>query len=225
LRLLVLEFARASGAEDGMLRIFLGRGPGGFGVDPAECPSPSLYLVSTLFIPKPESWYANGLKACRSSFAARGEQFSHIKTTNYQAAALMTMEAHARGCAVPVCLDRDGFLAESAVANICMVDGRKRLIVPEFIHALPGTTIRRAMELLGNNPLEIPECIIRPIPEEELFTAAELLLLGTSPDCVAIVEYEGKKIGPAEHSGVAGPVAKFLRGLIRQDILSKGTLF
>jgi branched-chain amino acid aminotransferase len=225
LRLLLLEFARASGAKDGMLRIFLGRGPGGFGVDPAECVSSSLYLVSTAFTPRPESWFAGGLKACRSSFAARQGQFSHIKTTNYQVAALMTMEARARGCDVPVCLDQDGFLAESAVANICMVDERKRLIVPEFTHALPGTTIRRAMELLGNNPLETLECVIRPIPEEELFTAAELLLLGTSPDCAAIVEYEEKKIGPAERSGLVGPVAKLLRGLIQRDIRTNGALF
>jgi branched-chain amino acid aminotransferase len=225
LRGLVLEFARAAGTNDGMLRLFLGRGSGGFGVDPAECQKSSLYLVSTTFTPRPESWFAKGIKACRSSFAARAEQFSQIKSTNYQVAALMTLEAHEKKCDVPICLDHNGFLAESAVANICMVDAQNRLIVPEFTSALPGTTIRRAMELIKNNPQEPINCIIRPIPEPELFTATELLLLGTSPDCVAIVEYEGKKIGPNALAGTVGPTAKLLRHLIRMDIAEKGTLF
>ncbi|MDR1242385.1 MAG: aminotransferase class IV [Deltaproteobacteria bacterium] len=225
LRALTLDFARAAGADSGMLRIFLGRGPGGFGVDPAESAVQSLYLVATSLVPRPESWFTEGIKACRGSFAARQEQFSHIKSTNYQAAALMTKEAHERGCDVPICLDHNGFLAESAIANICMVDAKKRLVIPEFTHALPGTTIRRAVELLKNDAQESMECIIRPIPEKELFTAAELLLLGTGPDCAAIVEYEGKKIGPAGREGRVGPTAKLLRRLIQRDIALNGVPF
>ena len=221
LRALLLEVAGAAcasaGQTQGVLRLFLGRGEGGFGVDPAESPESSLYLAVSRFAYKPESWYAAGLKACHSTFLARSDYFSQVKSMNYLMAVLMTREAAGRGCDVGLCFDDRGNLAESAVANICLVDREGVLLAPEFTHALPGTTIRRAMKLLEGQV----ECRMRPLTEEDIFAAGELLLLGTSPDCAAIVEYEGRKIG----NGKPGRVQGLLRQLIRQDIAEHGVLF
>jgi branched-chain amino acid aminotransferase len=207
----------SSGQRQGVLRLFLGRGEGGFGVDPAESPDSSLYLVVSRFGYKPESWYAAGLKACRSSFPARSDYFSQVKSMNYLMAVLMTKEAAGRKCDVALCFDEQGNLAESAVANICLVDAEGRLLAPEFTHALPGTTIRRAMKLLEGQV----ECRLRPLTEQDIFAARELLLLGTSPDCAAIVEYEGRKIG----DGKPGRAQGLLRQLIRRDIADNGVQF
>ncbi|MDL2313870.1 aminotransferase class IV [Desulfovibrio sp. OttesenSCG-928-C14] len=220
LGLLILQLASQAadrGGPDGIIRVFLGRGPGGFGVDPKESPASSLYIVVSRFKPKPESWYQKGLKAFRTSVPPRPEQFAHIKNTNYLTAVLMTLEGHDRGADVPINFDRNGYLAESAVANICVVDRAGRLLAPMFTHALPGTTILRAMELLKGKV----ECDIRRVPEADLRRGAEVLLLGTSPDCASIVEYEGQPIGEGE----PGPVAALLRELIRQDITTNGTAF
>ena len=214
---IVLETVRAAGVKTGTLRVFLGRGPGGFGVDPSECPQSSFYVVASKWAPYPESWYEKGLRGFKSSMPPRPAQTSHIKDTNYLFAVMMTMEARERGLDTPFVFDGEGCLAESAVANICLVDKAGVLVVPEFTHALPGTTIRRTMELLEGKV----ECVIRRVPEEEIFEAAELLLLGTSPNCAAIVEYEGKKIG----DGKRGPVARLLNGLIEEDIAHNGLAF
>ncbi|MDL2307224.1 aminotransferase class IV, partial [Desulfovibrio sp. OttesenSCG-928-C06] len=209
------------GSENGMIRLFLGRGPGGFGVDPAECPEASLYIVISRFAPRPESWYAKGQSGFRTSVPAKPAYLSQIKDTNYLSAVLMTMEAHSKGKDIPLCFDSDGFLAESAIANICLVDRAGKLVAPEFRHALPGTTIRRAMALLDEHDAQegkASRCVIRRIPEAEIYDAAEVLLLGTSPDCSSITEYEGKPIG----NGSPGPVAALLRKLIRKDIERNG---
>lgn len=212
-----LDTVRASGARTGQLRLFLGRGPGGFGVDPAECPEASFYVVVSRFTPLPESWYENGLRGFKSALPPRPARTSHIKDTNYLFAVLMTMEARERGLDTPFVFDSEGCLAESAVANICLVDSGGVLVVPEFTHALPGTTIRRAMELLAGRV----RCEIRRVPEAEVFAASEVLLLGTSPNCASIVEYEGRKIG----DGKRGAVSRLLNGLIEEDIRANGLEF
>jgi branched-chain amino acid aminotransferase len=213
-RSLALETARAAGSEAGQLRVFLGRGPGGFGLDPAEAPRPSLYIVATRFSPRPPSWYERGLTGFRTSVPARAPHLSQIKDTNYLNAVFMTLEARDRGKDIPLCFDAGGALTESATANICLVDKEGVLVVPEFTQALPGTTILRALELLrGKIPREI-----RRVPEEEIFEAAELLLLGTSPGCAPVTEYEGRPIG----GGRRGPVARLIYDLLEEDLLRNG---
>ncbi len=215
LRSIALEVARAGGEADGVLRVLLGRGPGGFGVNPAECPEASLYVMAYRFRQKPESWFSKGLSAFKTSIPAKSGFLAQVKNTNYLPNVLMTKEANERGFDVPICFDEKGFLAESAVANICIVDENGVLTAPEFSNALPGTTITRAFKLMENEM----ESSVRKVSESELFSAREILMLGTSPDCAGVVSYEGKPVG----NGVPGPAAKRLRALIIDDIRNTGT--
>lgn len=214
IRDLILEVAAAGRETSGYMRVLLGRGSGGFGIDPAECPSASLYIVAYRFRPKPESWYATGLKGFRTSIPAKQGYLAGIKNANYLPNVLMVREARALGKDVPFCFSEDGFLAESAIANICLVNKQGVLEVPEFSNALPGTTILRVLELLQGKA----SSVVRRITEADILEAAEVLMLGTGPDCVAVVEYEGQRIG----DGRPGPVAALLRRLIREDIAANG---
>ena len=214
IRELVLLTAATGGEPSGMMRILLGRGAGGFGIDPAESPESSLYIVAYRFTPKPESWFSQGRRGFRTSIPAKQGYLARIKNANYLPNVLMVHEAHSKGMDVPFCFNEEGFLAESAIANICLVNTEGVLEVPQFTNALPGTTIRRALELLEGKVRHV----LRPVTEEDILEASEVLMLGTGPDCVAVVEYEGKPIG----SGREGDVARLLRGLIREDIRKNG---
>jgi len=215
LRALVLDVARASGVEQGSLRILLGRGPGGFGISPQECPVPSLYIVALHSSDLPETVYARGFSACRSAIPARQSYLARIKNTNYLPNVLMTEEARRRGFDIPISFDDKGNLAESAIANVGLVDAQGTLVVPEFTHALPGTTVIKAMELAKTHmPVRT-----RPVPEEEIYSAREFLLFSTSPGCVPITGYEGRPI----NDGQPGPVAKLLRQSLREALLLEGT--
>lgn len=214
LRELVIEVAGASKTPTGQIRILLGRGPGGFGIDPAESPVSSLYLAAYRFVPKPAEWYQKGLKGFRTRYPAKQGYMAKIKTANYLPNALMIREAGELGKDTPFCFDEDYFLTESAIANICLVSQDDVIEVPEFVNALPGTTMMRALELLEGKITYR----FRRLRECDLDRAKELLLLGTGPDCVAVTEYEGKPVG----EGTEGPVAKMLRELIREDIRKTG---
>ncbi|MDR3175695.1 MAG: aminotransferase class IV [Desulfovibrio sp.] len=214
LRELIIGTAAAGGSATGQMRVLLGRGPGGFGVDPAECPDASLYIIAYRFEPKPASWYAAGLKAFRSSIPAKQGYLARIKNANYLPNVLMMRETRERGLDVPISFDGQGHIAESAVANIGLVDRAGVLEVPESGNSLAGTTMQRALELAeGVIPYRA-----RPLAEDDIFAASEVLLLGTGPDCAAVVEYEGKTIG----AGREGPVCARLRAMIRADIPVSG---
>lgn len=214
IREMILDVAGAGKERTGLIRLLLGRGPGGFGIDPAECPEASLYIVAYRFVPRPESWYQAGLKGFRTTIPAKQDYLARIKNANYLPNVLMIRECTEQGKEVPFCFDEEGFLAESAVASICLVNQDGVLEVPTRTNALPGTTMRRALELLEG---KVPHTM-RRIREQDIFAASEVLMLGTGPDCVAVVEYEGKPIG----DGKEGRVAALLRELIRADIFVNG---
>ena len=214
IREITLQVGAAGKEKIGQLRMIVGRGPGGFGIDPAECPEASLYIVAYRFHTKPESWFEKGLAGFRTTIPAKQAYMARLKNTNYVPNVLMIREAKERGADTPFCFDPEGYLAESAVANICIVDASGSIAVPEFTHSLPGTTLLRAMELIGG---EVP-VVTRKVTEQDIFDAKEALLLGTGPDCAAITRYEGKPVG----NGKPGPVSIRLRELIREDILKTG---
>lgn len=213
-REIIIQVAAAGKNPLGQMRVLIGRGEGGFGIDPAECPVSSLYIVAYGFHTKPESWFEAGLKGFRTSIPAKQAYMAKLKNTNYLPNALMIREARQKGMDIPFCFDNKGNLAESAVANLCIVDKNGALAVPEFNQSLAGTTLIRAMELLKD---ELPVAM-RDISEEEIHTAREVILFGTGPDCVAITSYEGKAIA----DGKPGPISRKARQLIVDDIRATG---
>ncbi len=214
---LALDVCRAGGADDGMVRVILGRGPGGFGIDPAECPEPSLTIVAYRFHSRPAAVFEGGVTAFRTSIPAKQNYLARIKSIDYLPNVLMRLEAAGRGEDYPVCYDDRGFLAEGATENICIVDGAGRFVVPELTNALTGTTLLRAVELLAGKA----EVVFSGIREADIATAREMLILGTTNDCLSIVRYNGAPVG----DGRPGPVSRFLKSRILADIAENGTPF
>ena len=216
-RSIMLDVARVGGEPYGGLKVLLGRGCGGLGVDPAECPQSSLYIVATKGHPLPESFWEKGLTAARSAVPAKQEWLAQIKSTNYLANALMAKEAREKGVDLTFSFDDEGFLAEAAIANVALVDRDGRMLMPQFRHALPGTTAIRAMELAR----DFMPVVITDITEEIVEQASEILVLGTTCECVAVTHYNGKPVG----DGRPGPMADRLRHLLHDALVTGGVPF
>ncbi len=217
IRTILLEVARAAGVTDGGLKLLLGRGGGGLGVDPRECPESSLFVVATRSHPLPESYWEKGLTACRSAVPAKQPYLARIKSTNYLPNVLMAQEAARRGVDVSFSFDEEGCLAEATVANVAVVDDEGRLLLPPFRHSLPGTTALLAVDLAK----AFMPVILTDIREDILYAASEILVLGTTPECVAVTHYEGQPIG----NGRPGPLARRLRQELHAALLAGGTPF
>ncbi len=216
-RRIIIDVAAAGGEPYGGLKVLLGRGCGGLGVDPAECPESSLYMVATRSRPLPETFWQKGLTAAKSAIPAKQEWLARIKSTNYLANALMAREAREKGVDVTFSFDENGFLAEAAIANVAMVDREGRMLMPEFRRALPGTTSLRAMELAR----AFMPVVLTDITEEILEQASEILVLGTTCECVAVTHYNGKPVG----DGRPGPMADRLRHLLHDALVTGGVPF
>lgn len=217
LRAVILEVAAAGGDSDGAMRVLIGRGPGGFGISPAECPQASLYVAALRFVPPAEDWYNKGMTAFRSAIPAKQAYLARIKNANYLPNVLMAAEARKRAMDVAVAFDSEGFMAEAAIANIAIVNQQGVLCCPEFTHSLPGTTVLAAVRVAADvMPVEF-----RKIPESEISTAREMLLFSSSPLCVGITHYEGRPVG----DGRTGPVAHMLRARLLERLSAEGTAF
>lgn len=216
---LVRAVARASGKSHGDLRVFLTRGPGGFGISPAECPVSGLYIVALESrLPSPEL-YEKGLTAFGSNYPPKQEFLATIKNTNYLTNVLMAIEATQRQKDLAITFDENGHLGEAAIANVAIVDEEGRLRSPELKRILPGTTLLAALEIAAK---KMP-VIQGPIHRTEIFKAREMLLFTSSTLCVAITYFDDHPIGQGEYKGKPGPVARSLQKELLAFMLETGT--
>lgn len=214
---IIKAVALAGGRDNGLIRILIGRGPGGFGIDPAECPRSSLYVVAHVFSPKPEAVFEKGMTAFKTSIPAKQDWIASIKSTNYLPNVLMRREAAEKGYDLPICFDRHGFVAEGAIDNVAIVDQKDVLVIPESRNALAGTTMARLLDLVAG------EVKVRftGVTEGDIYEAKEMMSFGTTTDCIAIVRFNGKPI----HDVRPGPMAKRFRQLLMADLEANGKPF
>ena len=181
------------------------------------CPQSSLSVAADRVPVRTGAWYDTGLTAFRSDVPVKPAMFARLKTTNYLSAVFMTLEAMQKHMDVALTFDANDCLTEAAIANVAVVDAKGALVLPEFKNALVGTVATKAMELAKTfMPVEI-----RPIPQAELDSVREMMILGTAHECIGVTHFEGRPIG----DGKTGPVAHKLRKLIREDLLASGEAF
>jgi branched-chain amino acid aminotransferase len=209
IRAMASETIRAGGCRDCLIRLLLSRGPGGFTVNPYECPDTQIYLVvSDLHMPSPEK-YERGVLLKSSGIAPKKPFFATIKSCNYLQNVLMKKEAVDADVDYTVALDEQGFLTEGSAENMAIVTQDKVLKLPRFTGILKGTTVSRAIEMAGD-PLassEIGSVVFGDITLEEAYGSEEILIFGTSFNVLPAVHFDGRPVG----TGKPGKVFQYLR--------------
>jgi branched-chain amino acid aminotransferase len=215
LREIIRKTLAAGGRRDALIRVILSRGPGSFGVNPADCPHPELYVMIYKLPPSFMEAHPEGARAIRSRIPLKPSFLATSKTCNYLPNALMKREAVEAGADFSLGFDEDGCLAESATENAGLVTSEGELWIPEPGRILEGITMERVTRLAGDLPGGAVRKVRRvKIFEETLRTAAEVLIFGTTPDVTSVVWYEGLPIG----TGQPGPVRTVLQALLDGDI-------
>lgn len=212
----VVETARAGGRPDCMLRLFLSRGPGSFGTNPADCPAPQIYAVAAALGQPFMKRHPDGARGRRSSIPVKPPMFATMKSCNYLPNVLMAREAKEMGVDFVIAFDDQGFMNEGATENAGIVSSERRLLFPSPKRMLGGTTMYRVMQLaegLVRSGL-LAGVEFADIPIEEVFAAEELVVTGTTLDVVSIIEFDGRRIG----AGAPGPVSRRLCELLERDI-------
>ena len=216
-RTLTLETARAATQRDCSIRVILARGPGSFGVNPYESPVPALYIVVYGLGQSFMDRHPAGATVRRSTIPAKPAEMAEIKNCNYLPNVLMKRESVDWGVDFVVGYDARGHLTEGPTENAGLVTHRGELVFPQLENILAGTTMLRLVELaqalLGTGELRAIQ--FRDIGEAEVRAAAEVLIVGTTINVVAVRAYEGQPIG----DGRPGPVWRRLQTLLEEDIL------
>jgi len=216
-RSLTLETARAANCRDCSIRVILARGPGGFGVNPYESPTPALYIVVYGLGQPFMDLHSEGATVRRSTIPAKPSEMAEIKNCNYLPNVLMKRESVDWGVDFVVGYDPQGHLTEGPTENVGIVTRAGELAFPRLENILAGTTMLRGLELakalLASG--ELRSIRFRDISEDDVRAAAELLIVGTSINVVAARAYEGALIA----DGRPGPVWQRLNALLVEDIL------
>ncbi len=218
LKNIVIETCRASTVADGLIRLYCSRGPGGFTTNPYESIGDQLYIVVTSLKNPPDEKYEKGLAVRISKVPAKDAFWANIKSCNYLPNVLMKKESVDWGVDFTVSVDEQGYIAESSTENCAIISMNNEFLVPSFSRTLRGVTIARVMELA--QPM-IARGTLKGIREthfsvNEVYSAKEMMMLGTTMDVLPVVGFENKKIG----AGVPGPIYREFLKLIREDVQS-----
>lgn len=197
---IVVEVLKKNQLRNGYVRIVVSRGYGKMGVDPRNCPKPTLVVMAEprepLFGEK-----VKGISAIISSLR-RTPSWAldpRIKTLNYLNNILAKIEAIDAGAEEAIMLNEQGYVAETSTENIFVVKNGVIATPHPSLGVLRGITRDVVIKLARELGYPIEE---RSITVHELFTADEVLVTGTAAEVVPIIKISGRIVG----DGKVGPV-------------------
>lgn len=210
---IIIETLQAADQDDVIIRTFLSRGPGNFSVNPYDSVDSQFYVVITKLTSPSIEKYTQGVKIGKSAIPIKDSWMTQVKSCNYLPNVMMKKEAADRNLDFVISIDENGFLGEGATENIMIIDHNGTIVHPEFNHILKGLTMTRACELAREHDMPTE---VRSITLNDLQSAREAMMCGTSVDIIPVSKFENCHIA----NGKPGPVAKRLLDLILEDIAS-----
>lgn len=218
IRALSLATCAASGLSDGLIRLYVSRGPGGFTANPYESVGSQLYVVVTTLAAPAEAKVKNGVSCKFSAIPVKESWFATVKSCNYLPNVLMKKEAVDSGVDFVVSLDERGLLAEGSTENFAVVTKEGEFKTPKFDRVLRGVTLTRAMSLAHKLVIDglLAGVAEADVSRADVEQAREILFFGTTIDALPVTRFEGKPVG----SGAPGPVFQRIYELIQSDIRS-----
>jgi branched-subunit amino acid aminotransferase/4-amino-4-deoxychorismate lyase len=211
LKEIILATLKAANQNHTVIRLFVSRGPGNFSVNPYDAIASQLYIVVTELNSPSDDTYLKGVNIGKSALPSKSPWMAEIKSCNYLPNVLMKKESVDRDLDYVFGLDDEGYVTECPTENILIVDENGTLVHPMLNQILQGTTMLRACELARDAGIQTA---IRNISVDQLHTAREILITGTTLDVLPVVRYENHLIG----NGQPGPIATKLNKLMKQDI-------
>lgn len=197
------ETVAASGLTDGYIRLVVTRGVGDLGLNPYNCPKPSMIIIVRDIALYPKEMYENGLSLITSSFRRANPDVNcqQVKSLNYLNSISAKIECVHHGAGEALMLNSVGNVAECTGDNIFIVKDGVVLTPPITDGGLGGITRQAVMDICAE--LGIP-CVEKTMNRFNVINADECFLTGTAAEVIAATSLDGRKIG----TGSAGPITK-----------------
>ncbi|MBM4148367.1 MAG: peptidase [Lentisphaerae bacterium] len=213
---IILETARAAGQRDASVNVYVSRGPGSLGVNPRDSVGAQLFVMITRARTPFMEAHPGGARGITSAIPQKPPFLARVKSCNYLPNVLMKMEAEDAGVDFALAFDAESRMAEGATENVGLVTACNDLVFPDIEGVLAGTTMLRVMALAQEL---VPRGLLAsarfaPVPRSAIQTAREMLVVGTTWNVSAAVEFDGRPVG----DGKPGSVQKALDALLSAEI-------
>lgn len=197
------ETVAASGMLDGYIRLVVTRGKGDLGLNPWNCPKPSMFIIVQNIALYPKEMYENGLRLITSSYRRPNPDIlcQQVKSLNYLNGISAKIEAVQQGAGEALMLNQRGNVAECTGDNIFIVKNGEVLTPPLTEGALGGITRHAVMDICTELGIPCREMVMNRF---DILRADECFLTGTAAEVIAATSLDGRTIG----TGHAGPITK-----------------
>lgn len=197
------ETVAASGMVDGYIRLVVTRGKGDLGLNPWNCPKPSMFIIVQNIALYPKEMYENGLRLITSSYRRPNPDIlcQQVKSLNYLNGISAKIEAVQQGAGEALMLNQRGNVAECTGDNIFIVKNGEVLTPPLTEGALGGITRHAVVDICTELGIPCREMVMNRF---DILRADECFLTGTAAEVIAATSLDGRTIG----TGYAGPITK-----------------
>lgn len=182
----IQELLILSKKANGLIRLFVTRGPGSFGISPYESIGAQIYIVTTDLPEWSMERVQKGVSVQCSTILPKLGVFAQVKSLNYLPNVLMKKEAVDKGFDFGIGVGLNNEVLESSTENIGYIKDDK-LVTPKFDSTLRGTTLHRLAELVS----QTMEWSQKSFSFSELQSADEVFLVGTTIDVLPVTNVDG----------------------------------
>ncbi|WLV25057.1 branched-chain-amino-acid transaminase [Aciduricibacillus chroicocephali] len=214
---IIIDTVKKNKLYSAYIRVVVSRGAGNLGLDPRNCPAPSVIVIAEALSIYAESLYENGLKM--ASVATRRNRADilspQVKSLNYLNNIIVKLESIQAGADEALMMNSEGYVTEGSADNIFVVKNGKIKTPPVYLGALEGITRNVIIDLAKENGYVLEET---PFTRHDVYIADEVFLTGTAAEVIAVVNVDQRVIG----SGKPGPVTNSLLKVFRQVVETDG---
>ena len=211
-----LETVAANELRDGYIRLVVTRGVGSLGLNPFQCPRPSIIIIAGSISLYPAERYEKGLNliTCATRRPTPAALSPQVKSLNYLNNVMAKIEAIQAGCEEGIMLNEQGYVAECTGDNVFIVKRGAVFTPPISAGGLDGITRQAVIELLGKLGIA---CTEKMMTRHDLFTADECFLTGTAAEVIPAVQLDRRVIGTGKPGPVTARVVEAFHELVKHD--------
>lgn len=200
LKSMIIELIAANNIRNSGIRMVLtgGESPNGYAIG-----SPTLFVINEPINPLPENHFSEGIRLISHEYL---RDLPEVKTINYLMGIYLTPEVQAKG-ATDVLYHWNGKISELTRSNFFIVDKNDTVVTPGN-GILKGINRMHVLSVAGKH-FKVEE---RDILMDELKTAREAFITGTTKKVMPVVQVDDMKIG----DGKPGKVTLELQSLYEE---------
>jgi len=201
----LVETIRQNELQDGYVRLVVTRGCGDLGLNPANCPRATVFIIASKITLYSPDKYENGLHVvtCSTRRVPHGALSPMVKSLNYLNNIMAKLEAQQAGAGEGLMLNEQGYVAECTGDNVFVVKRGEIFTPPISSGALAGVTRAVVFEMADEMGIRISE---PQMTRYDVYTADECFLTGTAAEVIPVVRLDNRSIG----DGHPGPVTRRL---------------